>query len=118
MLGYSLGVLYFSQDDKIEFQMSFLLKCHPLTFSILLADKKIFWFSKGPAESPLCTCVCGCVRPNRLSFSESSILSLKEGFGAAAKVMLAENSGIQSCYRYACRKDRTEFSSFHFPKCS
>lgn len=56
----------------MEFQTSFLLKCHSLIFSILLTDKKTFWFSRGPAESPLCARVCGRARPNRPSFSESS----------------------------------------------
>lgn len=67
-----LGILCFWQDAQIEFQISFFLKCHSLIFSILLTDKKTFWFSKGPAESPLCARVCGRARPNRPSFSESS----------------------------------------------
>ena len=80
-------------------------------FSNLLADKNMFWFSKGPAEGPLCTRVWVCKPWQAFLLREQQILSLKEGIGVPAKVELAERSGIQSCCRYAGNGFRARFPS-------
>lgn len=87
-------------------------------FSILLVDKKTFWFSKGPARIH-CARVCGRARPNRLSFSESSrFCRWRRGLGRLPESCWQRTLEFSPVTDMLAGDAGQSSFSFHFPKWS